>query len=40
MLQWKSFDTNEEAIASAETYFEDKDTSFYKHGIEEFGMIV
>ena len=35
MLQGKRFGSNEEVIAETEAYFEAKDKSFYKHGIEE-----
>ena len=35
MLQRKTFGSNEEVIAKAEAYFEAKDKSFYKHGIEK-----
>ena len=35
MLQGKRFDSNEEVIAETETYFESKDESFYKKGIEK-----
>ena len=34
MLQGKSFSTNEEEILETEVYFEAKDKSFYKKGIE------
>lgn len=34
MLQGKKFGSNEEVIAETEAYFEAKDKSFYKHGIE------
>ena len=34
MLQGKIFRSNEEVIAEAEAYFEAKDKSFYKKGIE------
>jgi len=36
MLQGKRFGSNEEVIAATEAYFEDKDKSFYKHGIVDF----
>ena len=35
MLQGKRFDSNEEVIAETEVYFESKDESFYKKGIEK-----
>ena len=35
MLQGKRFGSNEEVIAETEAYFEAKDKSFYKHGIEK-----
>ena len=35
MLQGKGFDFNEEVIAETEAYFESKDESFYKKGIEK-----
>ena len=35
MLQGKKFGSNEEVIAETEAYFEAKDKSFYKHGIEK-----
>ena len=35
MLQGKIFGSNEEVIAETEAYFEAKDKSFYKHGIEK-----
>ena len=35
MLQGKRFDSNEEVIAETEAYFESKDESFYKKGIEK-----
>ena len=35
MLQGKRFGSNEEVIAETEAYFEVKDKSFYKHGIEK-----
>ena len=35
MLQGKRFGSNEELIAETETYFENKDESFYKKGIEK-----
>ena len=35
MLQGKRFGSNEEVIAGTEAYFEAKDKSFYKHGIEK-----
>ena len=35
MLQGKRFGSNEELIAETEAYFEAKDKSFYKHGIEK-----
>ena len=35
MLQGKRFVSNEEVIAETEAYFEAKDKSFYKHGIEK-----
>ena len=34
MLQGKRFGSNEEGIAEIEAYFEAKDKSFYKKGIE------
>ena len=34
MLQRKTFDSNEEVISENEAYFEAKDKSFYKKGIE------
>jgi len=34
MLQGKRFGSNEEVIAETEVYFEAKDKSFYKKGIE------
>ena len=34
MLQGKKFDSNEKVIAETEAYFEVKDKSFYKKGIE------
>ena len=34
MLQGKRFGSNEEMIAGTEAYFEAKDKSFYKSGIE------
>ena len=34
MLQGKRFGSNEEVISETETYFEAKDKSFYKNGIE------
>ena len=34
MLQGKRFDFNEEVIAETEAYFQSKDKSFYKKGIE------
>ena len=34
MLQGKRFGSNEEVILETETYFEAKDKSFYKKGIE------
>ena len=34
MLQGKKFGSNEEVIAETEAYFESKDESFYKKGIE------
>ena len=43
MLQGKRFVSNKEVIAETEAYFEAKDKSFYKHGIEKLekrGMIV
>ena len=44
MLQGKIFSSNEEVIAETEAYFEAKDKSFYKHGIEKLqkrvGMIL
>ena len=36
MLQGKRFSSSEEVIAEAEAYFESRDESFYKKGIEEF----
>ena len=35
MLQGKRFSPNEEVIAESEVYFESKDESFYKKGIEK-----
>ena len=35
MLQEKKFGSNEEVIVETETYFESKDESFYKKGIEK-----
>ena len=35
MLQEKGFGSNEEVIAETEAYFESKDESFYKKGIEK-----
>ena len=35
MLQGKRFGSNEKVIAETEAYFEAKDKSFYKHGIEK-----
>ena len=35
MLQGKRFSSNEEVIAETEAYFEAKDKSFHKHGIEK-----
>lgn len=35
MLQGKRFGSNDEVIAETEAYFEGKDKSFYKHGIEK-----
>ena len=35
MLQGKRFGSNEEVITETEVYFEAKDKSFYKHGIEK-----
>ena len=35
MLQGKRFGSNEEVIAETEAYFEAKEKSFYKHGIEK-----
>jgi len=35
MLQGKRFGSNEEVIAEIEAYFEDKDKSFYKKGVEK-----
>ncbi len=35
MLQKERFCSNEEAIAATEAYFEAKDISFCKHGIEK-----
>ena len=35
MPQGKRFGSNEEVIAETEAYFERKDESFYKEGIEE-----
>ena len=34
MLMGMKFDSNEEVIAETEAYFEAKDKSFYKKGIE------
>ena len=34
MLQGKRFGSNEKVIAETEAYFESKDESFYKEGIE------
>lgn len=36
MLQGKRYASNEEVIAATEAYFESKDKSFYKHGIEKW----
>ena len=35
MLQGKRFGSNKKMIAETETYFESKDESFYKKGIEK-----
>ena len=35
MVQVKRFGSNEEVIAETEAYFESKDESFYKKGIEK-----
>ena len=35
MLQEKRLGSNEDVIAETETYFESKDESFYKKGIEK-----
>nr|XP_040567943.1 histone-lysine N-methyltransferase SETMAR-like [Lepeophtheirus salmonis] len=35
MLAWKKFSSNEEGIAETEDYFEAKDKSYYKNGIEK-----
>ena len=35
MLQGKRFGSNKEVVAETETYFESKDESFYKKGIEK-----
>jgi hypothetical protein len=35
MLAGKQFSTNEEVIAETETYFEAKEKSYYKNGIEK-----
>ena len=35
MLQGKIFGSNEEVIAEIEAYFESKDESFYRKGIEK-----
>lgn len=35
MLQGKKYQSNEEVIAETEAYFEAKEKSFYKHGIEK-----
>ena len=35
MLQGKKFGSNEEMITKIEAYFESKDKSFYKKGIEK-----
>ena len=35
MLQGKRFGSNEEVIAEIEVYFESRDESFYKKGIEK-----
>ena len=35
MLQGKRFGSNEAVIAETEAYFEAKDKSFHKHGIEK-----
>ena len=35
MLQGKGFGSNEEVIVETEAYFESKDLSFYKKGIEK-----
>ena len=34
MLQGNKFGSNEEVIAESEAYFESKDKSFYRKGIE------
>ena len=34
MLQGKRFGSNEEVVSETEAYFESKDKSFYKKGIE------
>ena len=36
MLQGMRFGSNEEVIAETEAYFDSKDESFYKKGIEKF----
>ena len=36
ILQGKRFCSNEEVISETESYFESKDESFYKKGIENF----
>ena len=35
ILQGKIFGSNEEVIAKTEAYFEARDKSFYKHGIQK-----
>ena len=35
MLAGKRYDSNEEVISATEAYFESKDNSFYKTGIEK-----
>ena len=37
MLQGKRFGSNVEVITETEAYFESKDKSFYKKGIEKLG---
>ena len=39
MFQGKRFSSNEEVSAETEAYFESKDESFYKKGIEKLERI-